>query len=155
MALSLAKRGHSICARDNWEAMIPDVKIGRLDDCIDGEFREPKREVFVCFHSANTSLFDAMACCVPAGSSNERHAHEDSDEIIYVIHGQMVIEIEGTEYTLNPGDAVLVQRTWQHQVFNRCSTDLLHTFTFNKTEPVDAIANGYGNPDNYFLHPRP
>jgi quercetin dioxygenase-like cupin family protein len=125
--------------------------VGKMKNTPRGEFTYPKREVFVYFGSDENDTFGAGVCRIPPGSNNERHCHPEGDEVIYVIEGLMHIEVEGTEFELEKGDAILLKKGQMHQIFNRQpDKDLLHTFTFNRPAQGDLIRSGYGRSDADF-----
>ncbi len=128
-------------------------KVGRMDTALHGEFLEPPRDVFVYFTSEDNDALGAGVCRIPPGSSNAEHAHDDADEVIYVIAGSMRIVCDGEEILLNRADAVFVGRGVVHQIFNASRTEeVIHTFTFNPPHPSDAIGKGYGNDANFKIH---
>jgi mannose-6-phosphate isomerase-like protein (cupin superfamily) len=43
------------------------------------------------------------------------HHHESEDELFYVIKGQLIIEMEETIITLNPGELFIVPRGMAHK----------------------------------------
>ncbi len=121
------------------------IEIGRRKETERGVFKAPRREVYVYFGEHNNSELGAGICAVAPGSSNEMHAHDEGDEVIYVIDGEMRIVIEGEEAVLGKSDAVLVRKGQEHKIFNNSeSEELVHTFTFYPSSPADAIKNGYG-----------
>jgi quercetin dioxygenase-like cupin family protein len=133
---------------------MPKFRIARPENSPHGEFKSPARSVDIYFTSENNTTFGAGTCTVPPGSSNEEHAHDDAPEIIYVIRGEMRLEIEGETHRLRPGDAVFVDIGAVHKIFNdSADEELVHTFTFCPPAPADAIARGYGKNDNFTLTP--
>lgn len=131
-----------------------EILIARKKETPRGEFKTPARDVYVYFDSKNNDTFGAGVCQMPPGSNNEKHAHADADEVIYVISGTMKIVVEGQENTLEQGDAIMLKRNQVHQIFNPSESEtLIHTFTFAGTKPADAIGSGYGNDDNFTVYP--
>lgn len=129
------------------------ILVGSEKNAVHGEFLEPRREVFVYFGSGENETFGAGTCKVPPLSSNEEHAHDDANEIIYVIEGEMRIEIDGEIRILKKGEAILVFIGQVHQIFNDSETEeLWHTFTFSPPGPADTIRRGYGDAENFVLH---
>lgn len=59
------------------------------------------------------SLAEAM---VPAGVSTERHYHKVSEEFYFVLSGKGLMEVDGCEQEIGPGDAVLIPATHWHQI---------------------------------------
>jgi len=127
------------------------LMIGRKKETPRGQFAFPPREVYVYFGSSENSTFGAGICRIPPGSSNEMHTHDNGDEVIYVIEGEMRIIVDGEQALLQKSDAVLLLKGQEHQIFNVSDTyDLIHTFTFSPPTPGDAIRNGYGRPEDKF-----
>lgn len=124
--------------------------IGRRKTAYCGEFLQPRRHIHFYFGSQENETFGAGICTIPPGSSNESHAHEDADEIIYVIEGRMRIVVDGETYELVQADAIVLFKGQDHQIFNLSDTeDLVHTFIFSPPHPADAIKQGYNKSDNY------
>lgn len=61
----------------------------------------------------NQSLAEAL---VPAGTSIRRHYHRLSEEFYYILHGSGVMEVNGTEKEIGPGDAILIPAGAWHTV---------------------------------------
>lgn len=127
------------------------VLIGRKNETPRGQFISPEREVYVYFGSGENTTFGAGICRIPFGSSNEMHIHENGDEVIYVIEGEMRIIVDGEEAILQKSDAILLLKGQEHQIFNSSrSEDLVHTFTFSPPDTADAIRIGYGKDESKF-----
>lgn len=62
---------------------------------------------------------------IPPGKSSERHYHQELEETYYILHGQGEMEIDGEAFTLQPGDACLIEAGEAHQIFNREKEDLV------------------------------
>ena len=69
----------------------------------------------------NHSLAEAT---LPAGDRTERHHHKVSEEIYYLIQGQALMEIDGEEREVGPGDAILIPPGSWHQITNTGDGDL-------------------------------
>ncbi len=54
---------------------------------------------------SNQSLAEAT---LPAGGSTQRHWHQDSEEFYFLLEGRGVMEIDGLEREVGPGDAILI-----------------------------------------------
>jgi mannose-6-phosphate isomerase-like protein (cupin superfamily) len=59
-----------------------------------------------------------------------RHFHKIGTEIYLLVEGRMTIEVEGTDYTLTPGDAIVVLPGAYHQIRPDCEF-LCRVFTVN------------------------
>ncbi len=53
---------------------------------------------------------------LPAGRETERHYHKVSEELYYLMDGRGVMEIDGTEREVGPGDAILIPPGAWHQI---------------------------------------
>lgn len=53
----------------------------------------------------NQSLAEAS---LPAGAEIERHYHKVSEEFYYLTRGRGIMEIDGVEREVSPGDAILI-----------------------------------------------
>ncbi len=62
---------------------------------------------------SNQSLAEAV---VPEGGVTERHYHQLSEEFYYLLEGQAVMEIEGEEREVGPGDAIVIPAGSWHQI---------------------------------------
>ena len=61
----------------------------------------------------NQSLAEAT---LPAGAETERHYHRLSEELYYLTAGRGVMEIDGSEREISPGDAILIPAGAWHQI---------------------------------------
>lgn len=61
----------------------------------------------------NQSLAEAT---LPEGSFTDRHYHRLSEEFYYVLSGRGLMEIEGEEREVGPGDAILIPAGAWHQI---------------------------------------
>jgi mannose-6-phosphate isomerase-like protein (cupin superfamily) len=61
----------------------------------------------------NQSLAEAT---LPAGGQTERHYHKLSEEIYYLTAGRGLMEIDGVEREVGPGDAILIPPGAWHQI---------------------------------------
>jgi len=70
----------------------------------------------------NVSIAQAR---VEPGITTETHALRDTDEIYYILSGHGVAKMEGTEYTLTKGDALLIPKNKNQSIRNTGNTDLV------------------------------
>ena len=61
----------------------------------------------------NQSLAEAS---LPAGAATERHYHKLSEEIYFMLDGEGVMEIDGHQREVGPGDAILIPPGAWHQI---------------------------------------
>ncbi len=53
---------------------------------------------------------------LPMGGSTERHYHKVSEELYYLLEGRGVMEIDGEEREVGPGDAILIPAGTWHEI---------------------------------------
>jgi mannose-6-phosphate isomerase-like protein (cupin superfamily) len=53
---------------------------------------------------------------LPIGGSTERHYHKVSEELYYVLEGTGVMEIDGEDREVGPGDAILIPAGAWHEI---------------------------------------
>ena len=53
---------------------------------------------------------------LPAGGETERHYHKVSEELYYLLEGKGLMEIDGEEREVAPGDAILIPVGAWHQI---------------------------------------
>ncbi|MES2437984.1 MAG: cupin domain-containing protein [Verrucomicrobiota bacterium] len=85
----------------------------------------------------NQSLAEAT---IPAGGETERHHHRLSEEFYYITAGAGLMEIDGVEKEIGPGDAILIPAGAWHQI--------------RATAPLEFLcccAPPYAHDDTYFV----
>ena len=53
---------------------------------------------------------------LPPGGATERHYHKVSEEFYYILEGSGVMEIDGEEREVGPGDAILIPAGAWHEI---------------------------------------
>ena len=61
----------------------------------------------------NQSLAEAT---VPSGVATERHYHRVSEEFYFVLEGRGLMEVDGVEREVGPGDGVLIPAGAWHRI---------------------------------------
>jgi mannose-6-phosphate isomerase-like protein (cupin superfamily) len=61
---------------------------------------------------------------VPPGGAETRHRHERARQFFYVLAGEAVMELEGGEALLRPGQGLAVPPGTPHRLLNRSERDL-------------------------------
>ena len=84
----------------------------------------------------NQSLAEAR---VPSGGATERHYHRLSEEFYFILEGTGVMEIDGHQREIIPGDAVLIPAGSWHQITAR-----------NSLRFLCCCAPPYSHDDTYF-----
>lgn len=67
----------------------------------------------------------------PPGQRWENYVH-DTDEVVYVVEGQMEFEIAGKKETLNPGDEAFIPAGVNHSARNVGSTTTRWYYGYKK-----------------------
>ena len=62
---------------------------------------------------AHQSLAEAA---LPAGACTDRHYHRLSEEFYYLLDGRGLMEIDGEQREVGPGDAILIPAGAWHQI---------------------------------------
>lgn len=61
---------------------------------------------------------------IPPGCTSRPHYHPVAEETYYILSGRSRMLIDGKEYELSPGDAILIRQNETHQVINDSDSDL-------------------------------
>ena len=76
--------------------------------------------------AAGLTQFGVNICTLkPGAASSQRHWHENEDELVYVLEGEVILREDGGESVLKPGDAA----AWKagvpngHCLINRSNRD--------------------------------
>jgi mannose-6-phosphate isomerase-like protein (cupin superfamily) len=75
-----------------------------------------------------------------AGSATDRHYHRHSEEFYYLLEGRAVMELDGEQREVGPGDAILIPAGAWHQI------RALEALRF-----LCCCAPPYAHEDTYFL----
>ena len=62
---------------------------------------------------------------LPSGARTQAHFHPQSEEIYFVLRGEGILRIEGTQSILKPGHAVAIAPGVRHQMENRGRGELV------------------------------
>ncbi len=120
--------------------------IGRTSQAHVAAFTEPKRTAYVYFDSSAGAELGAGVCEIPVGSSNQKHAHDEHDEVIFVIAGRIKFVFPDAEVVLSATEAIYIAKGLDHQIFNVGDEVAWHSFTFTSPLPADRIRNLYRDP---------
>ena len=52
------------------------------------------------------------------GKEVRRHAHEHTEQVMYILEGEVDVTIEGERRTLRAGDTVVVNRGLEHELYS-------------------------------------
>ncbi len=56
--------------------------------------------------------------CLAPGQSQKAHVHDDQDKICYVVEGRGVFTLDGTDHTLESGEAIVARAGASHGITN-------------------------------------
>ena len=62
---------------------------------------------------------------IPPGGFSSQHYHQQSEESYLILSGQAELNLDGRTLPLKSGDAVLIEPSEVHQIFNRSDEDLV------------------------------
>ena len=121
----------------------PRFMVAGVDTASKAAFKSPDRTAYVYSDSDSDARMGAGVCEIPPGSSNSRHTHMDEDEVIYVLSGRIRFEFPTESVTLQPLQAIYIERGLEHQIFNDGTTPAWHTFTFSSGDAAALIKRMY------------
>ena len=75
------------------------------------------------------------------GSYHVKHAHEDTEEIMYILSGRYIGGVGEDEFLHQPGDVIFVPRGATHWAYNPFDEPLVELFLYTKPSLQSA---GYG-----------
>jgi quercetin dioxygenase-like cupin family protein len=75
------------------------------------------------------------------GTNVDRHAHEQTEQVMYVVEGDLTMTVEGETKTLGPGDVVVVNRGLEHELHSEGGCTFLEALA---PVPLDHV----GDPDH-------
>ncbi len=61
---------------------------------------------------------------MPAGTAERRHRHQRSRQFFYVLAGELMMEVDGTEQVLKANQGLEIAPGFAHQAFNRSAEDV-------------------------------
>ena len=89
---------------------------------------------FEVLQTTKRSQTAVMKLSAGGNSSEEMNVHENSDQVLLVVEGEIEAEIAGQKKTLRKGDTVIVPAGTPHRFANRGKGDAL---TFNVYSPPE------------------
>jgi mannose-6-phosphate isomerase-like protein (cupin superfamily) len=66
--------------------------------------------------NAPVALQSLAEATLPAGTATQRHYHRQSEEFYYLLAGRGLMEIDGEEREVGPGDAILIPAGAWHRI---------------------------------------
>ncbi len=98
-------------------------------DKIEKPFISPAGELIYEMISRSVNLCGATKhsfghVVIPPNSSSRPNYHTEAEETYYILKGKGRMLIEGKEYFVKPGDAILIHPPERHQIFTEGAKDL-------------------------------
>jgi len=77
-------------------------------------------------------------CNILPGMENPLHYHPNCDEVLYVIAGSIIHQLDGESIVMNAGDSLLIQKGKKHNAHNTGTAPAVCSiaFTTGKRETV-------------------
>jgi mannose-6-phosphate isomerase-like protein (cupin superfamily) len=81
------------------------------------------------WHLVKTAELSIIEELIPSGASEVRHSHVRARQFFYVLEGELTLEVEDQEFTLQAGEGLEISPGQRHQAINRSadSTRILVT----------------------------
>ena len=76
------------------------------------------------WHLVRTASLSVIQERMPPGTREQRHRHAHAQQFFFVLHGRLVLEIEGTHHVLGEGVGLEVQPGVAHTALNESATDV-------------------------------
>lgn len=96
------------------------------------------KALFEVLQTSEKSQTAVMKLAPGQASGDEAEAHEDSEQVVIVMEGEVFAEIESEGSTLREGDVVLIPPGTKHKFTNRSKKPAL---TFNVYSPPEYPAD--------------
>ncbi len=71
------------------------------------------------WHLVRTPDLSIIEELMPPNTSEARHHHARARQFFYVLHGELTMEIEHHDFTLNAGEGIEIAPGQSHQAINR------------------------------------
>jgi mannose-6-phosphate isomerase-like protein (cupin superfamily) len=102
------------------------MKISRTTD-LPKKISSPKGETIqeiLGLVAGNVKSHSLAEVKIPPGNASSKHFHKFSEESYLILSGEAALDINGNEFTLFPGEAVLIEPQEIHQISNQTSEEL-------------------------------
>ena len=76
------------------------------------------------WHLVQTPTLSVIEERMPPNTSERRHFHHHAQQFFYVLSGELTMEINGIEHTLNANQGIEIPHTSPHQAINRSQADV-------------------------------
>lgn len=76
------------------------------------------------WHLLRRGDFSVIEECVPPGQSEQRHFHNISRQFFYILQGEAVMEVEGSEFILKAQQGIEILPGVAHQFRNESNVEV-------------------------------
>lgn len=76
------------------------------------------------WHLLQSEDYSVIEECVPPGQNEQRHYHNISRQFFYILQGDAVIEVDGSEFTLKPQQGIEIPPGVAHQFRNESNVEV-------------------------------
>lgn len=91
------------------------------------------------WHLLRTPGLSILEERMPPGARETRHIHARSRQFFYVLSGALTLELDGTAFTLLPGEGLEISPGDPHQASNETAADARFLVTSHPPSHVDRM----------------
>ena len=91
------------------------------------------------WHLVKSRSLSVIQECVPAGASESRHYHRDSEQFFFVLSGIATMEVGGELLAVKANEGVHIPAGVTHMLSNYGSADLVFTVTSTPPSHGDRV----------------
>jgi mannose-6-phosphate isomerase-like protein (cupin superfamily) len=91
------------------------------------------------WHLVKNSALSVIEERMPPGASEVRHYHQKANQFFYVLRGNLNIDVDGIEHTLNAAQGLHISAGKRHQVHNRSRQDVEFLVVSNPPSHGDRV----------------
>lgn len=81
-------------------------------------FKGVDSRLLICDETVGDTTSCLFRAIFPPGGYHGNHIHTKSDELLYCLSGEAIQAIEGVEYRMKPGDAMIIPKGKEHWMKN-------------------------------------
>jgi len=103
------------------------MKISRTTD-LPKKISSPKGETIqetLGLVAGNVKSHSLAEIRIPPGNTSSKHFHKFSEESYLILSGEAALNINGNEFTLYSGEAILIEPQEIHQISNQTAEELV------------------------------
>ena len=129
VTLDETKRDSALSSRGDRKLLVTEVYAGKEVEATEVRWRSGDPCPVQLMKDTESAVFTQVA-------KQTQHYHKIGTEIYLLLEDKMIIEVEGSEYPLDPGDMIVVNPGARHMV-NRNGKFLCRVITVNCGGPND------------------